>query len=220
MRIYLFIMRKPNLLDALLPKTRQAILAATLLPPQRSWYLSDLARHLGVTPSSLQRELAGLVEAGILLRRRDGNRVYYQADPDCPLLPDLQGLLVKTAGLADVIRQVLRPHAGGIRIALIYGSVARARERSTSDVDLLIVGTVGLADLAPALKEAERRLQRPVNPLLYSPREFAEKARSGHHLVTSILRSDVLYVVGDNRELERLAGRKPYSGPHTKQTRA
>jgi DNA-binding transcriptional ArsR family regulator len=209
-------MRKTLTLDALFSKTRQGVLAATLTQPERAWYLSDLARHLGVTPSSLQRELAGLVRAGILNRRRDGNRTYYQADPDCPLLPELRGLMVKTAGLADVLRDALRPFAKRIRLAFIYGSVARAEERSSSDVDLLVVGSIGLADLAPALKRAESRLQRPVNPLVYSEKEFATKLRSGHHLLTNILKDEVILLIGDSRELESLTRRKSHPHAHRK----
>ena len=85
-------------LNALFPKTRQDVLAATLLDPNRAWYLSDLARHLGSQPSSLQRELAGLVAAGILRRSVDGNRVYFQADADCPCLGELRALMMKSSG--------------------------------------------------------------------------------------------------------------------------
>lgn len=197
-------MRKTHLLDALLPGTRQAILAATLTRPDRAWYLSDLAKHLGRVPSSLQRELAALVRAGILLRRQDGNRVYFQADPDCPVLPELRGLMIKTAGLADVIRDVLLPFGDGIRLALIYGSMARSDERSASDVDLLVVGEIGLSDLAPALKAAEKRLQRPVNPSVYSMAEFARKVKSGHHLLTRVVKSEVIFLIGGRHELESL----------------
>ena len=91
-------MRKSRALDALFPRIRQALLAATVLHPDRWWYLSDLAKHLDVRPSSLQRELAALVDAGILRRRRDGNRVYFQRNPDCPFLRELQGLLVRRLG--------------------------------------------------------------------------------------------------------------------------
>ena len=187
------------------PATRQAVLAATLMHPDRWWYLSDLAKHLGLSPSTLQRELAGLVEAGILRRRRDGNRVYFQANPDCPVLPELRRLMVKTVGLADVLREALQPLAAGIRVAMIYGSVARAEEQSGSDVDLLVVGDVGLSDLAPALKEAEKRLQRPINPMVYSAEEFARKARSGHHLITNVVKGEMIFLLGGRHELESLA---------------
>jgi len=97
-------MRKNNMLDALFPRTRQNILATLLLSPERHWYLSDLARHLNVSPSSLQQELASLAEAGILCREADGNRVYYQANPSHPLRAELQSLFAKTVRLADQVR--------------------------------------------------------------------------------------------------------------------
>jgi DNA-binding transcriptional ArsR family regulator len=125
-------MRKSRALDALFPKTRQVILAATVLHPERWWYLSDLAKHLGVRPSSLQRELTSLVDAGVLRRRQDGNRVYFQAQPDCPFLPELQGLLVKTAGVVDTLREVLSPFAKRIDWAFVYGPMARAEELASS----------------------------------------------------------------------------------------
>src|SRR4029434_2573948 len=153
-------MRKKRALDSLFPRTRQAVLAATLLQSDRWWYLSDLAKHLGVPPSSLQRELAALLSAGILRQRRDGNRVYFQANPDCPFLPELQGLLVKTAGMVDVLRETLAPFGDLLDSAFIYAWVARAWELRASDVDLMIIGTDGLADLSPALRRAEKRLRR------------------------------------------------------------
>jgi hypothetical protein len=92
-------MRKSSPIDPLINKTTQDLLAATVLRPERSWYLSDLARHLRRRPSSLQEPLAALVAAGVLSRRKEGNRVYFQANPDCPFLPELQGLMAKTVGL-------------------------------------------------------------------------------------------------------------------------
>src|SRR5688500_7391705 len=98
-------MRVTPIIDALMPKVRQGVLSATLLQPKRAWYMADLARHLGTPPSSLQRELASLTAAGLLKRRRQGRMVYFQADTDCPVYPELSGLLSKTAGLADVLRE-------------------------------------------------------------------------------------------------------------------
>ena len=86
------------------------------------------------------------MSADILRWRRDGNRVYFRANPDCPFLPELQGLLVKTAGMVDVLREALTPFTTRIHWAFIYGSVARA-ESATSDVHLIILGKVGAAQL-------------------------------------------------------------------------
>src|SRR5476651_1739025 len=100
MRYYSRNMQKMRSLDALLPKTRQGILAATLVQPEKAWYVSELARRLGVPSSSLQRELQDLSDARILNTHRQGRMVYYQANVDSPLFPDLRGLMLKTAGLA------------------------------------------------------------------------------------------------------------------------
>src|SRR4051812_129243 len=161
-------MRKTSPLDALFPKTRQGLLATLFMDAAREWYHSDLARHLGVPPSNLQRELANLVTAGILRRRDDGNRSYYSAQTESPLFADLYGLLLKTAGLKDVLVSCLKPYRDRIDVAFIYGSVARQEERPGSDIDLMIIGQVGLAELAKALKAAEEQLLRPVNPSIYT----------------------------------------------------
>ena len=198
------IMRATRAIDALFPAVRQAVLSVVLLQPDREWYFRDLAKHLRLSPSSLTRELSKLTQAGILRRRAEGNRVYYRAEPDCPFLPELRGLLIKTAGLADVLRESLRKHVKQIAVALIYGSVAKGEELSRSDVDLLVVGSVGLAELAQALRPAEKRLLRPVNPVLYSEDEFRQKIRERNHLVSAILKQDVILLVGDADDLERL----------------
>src|SRR5580658_3102709 len=124
MRIYLRKMRKLRTLDALLPKTRQGILAATLVQPEKAWYVSELARRMGVPSSSLQRELHDLTEVGILKSHRQGHMVYYQANADSPVFSDLRGLLFKTAGLVDVLAEALKPLASRLRTAFVYGSLA------------------------------------------------------------------------------------------------
>jgi DNA-binding transcriptional ArsR family regulator len=200
-------MRTTGSVDALFPRTRQAILAATFGNPQRWWYMRELARHLGRTPSSLQRELASLVRAGILLQRREGKQVYFQAAKDLPIFRDLQGLVLKTVGLVDVIRGALKPLADRIQWAFIYGSLARSEEHAFSDVDLMIVGDVGLAAVSSPLRKAERRLSRAVNPTTFTVDEFGAKAKSNHHFISTVMRSKKLFVLGDAREFSRSFGK-------------
>jgi predicted nucleotidyltransferase len=199
-------MRKTMSLDALFPKTRQAILGAMLIDPARSWYLSDLARHLGVTPSSLQRELHLLARGGILRRNADGNRVYFRTDPDCPFLSELRGIILKTVGLGNVLQECLDPLRDRIRVAFVYGSMARSEERSASDVDLMVIGSVGLSQIAPVLKKAEVSLGRAVNPSVYSAKEVVKKLSAGHHFLETILKGEKIYIQGDQSDLEVALG--------------
>ena len=208
-------MRKKDLLDVLFgSKVRQGVLAATLLDPERSWYLSDLARHLDVRPSTLQRELAGLTGAGVLSRREEGNRTYYRADTACPVFAELRGLLLKTAGLHDVVRASLADLADRIDVAFLYGSIARAEAHSASDVDVMILGRVGLSELVPALKQAEEQIGRPINPSVYAPEEFAKKLAAGHHFLTTVMNEPKIYLWGDERELATATGKQPSPKAH------
>jgi predicted nucleotidyltransferase len=213
-------MRKLRPLDALFPKTRQSILSAMLLHPARWRYQSDLAKHLGVPPSSLQRELAALSQAGVLRTRRDGNRVYFQPDPQCPFLYELTGLLIKTAGLVDVLRQALRKLAPWVRVSFVYGSVARDAAQSGSDVDLMVIGDATLAQLASSLRLAQQKLDRPVNPTVFTASELAKKLSAGNHFLETVLREPKLFVIGDEHELEAIAGKRPRPAARHKQGRA
>ena len=196
-------MRKSPVIDALFPAVRQEVLAATLMHPDRWWYLSDLAAHLRRSPSSLQRELSQLVAAGILETRQEANRTYYRPNADCPLLPELTGLIAKTVGIADVLRVALAKFAEHIEWAFLYGSIARGEEISESDVDLLVIGAVKLSDLAGPLKAAERQLGRPINPTIFPRREFAAKLRAGHHFVRSLVAGDKHFLFGEPREFAK-----------------
>ncbi len=126
-------MRKIRPLDVLFPRTRQRILAAILMRPEKVWYVSELARQMQVPSSSLQRELQDLTKADILKSHRQGRMVYYQANVDSPIFSDLRGLLLKTAGLVDVVAEALRPLSAKLQIVFVYGSIASGTEQSNSD---------------------------------------------------------------------------------------
>jgi len=213
-------MRKTSPIDVLINRTTQAVLTATVLQPDRWWYLSDLAKHLRRRPSSVQQPLAALVFAGILSRRKEGNRVYFQANPGCPFLPELQGLIAKTVGLVDVMRDALSPLTDRLEVAFIHGSIAKFREHAASDIDLVAIGALGLAELSPVLKTAEARVGRPVNANVYSPEEFAQKLAAKNHFLCSVLDREKLFVVGKPHDLERIAGQEARRASRNKQAGA
>jgi predicted nucleotidyltransferase len=189
-------MRKLRTLDALLPKTRQGILAATLVRPEKAWYAAELAHRLGVPSSSLQRELHDLSEAGILKTHRQGRMVYYQADRNSPVFPDLRGLLLKTAGLVDVLAQALKPFADELTSAFVYGSIAAGTEETDSDIDLMVVGQVSPQDLALPLRRARESLGREINPTIYTAAEFERKHAANDPFLKQVLDKPKLPVLG------------------------
>jgi len=196
-------MRNQRPINALLPKTRQGILAATFVQPEKSWYGMELARRLGVPLSSLQRELRDLTAAGILKRHRQGQMVYYQANAESPLFSDLRGLLAKTAGIADILADALNALLPKIRLAFVYGSIASGRERSDSDIDLMVIGEITPMELALPLRHARELLGREINPTVYSPAEFAKKRAARDHFLSQVLTKPRLLVLGSEDELEK-----------------
>ena len=200
-------MRRSPIIAALFPEIRGKILAATLTRPEKSWYLSELSSFLHTQPSSLQRELDALSKAGILEQRRDGRRVYVKPDILSPVFSDLKNLFDKTAGLVPVLQQVLEELGDGIQVAFLYGSMARSEENSESDVDLMVIGTVGLSEIVPAVRRAEAILGRPVNPTVYSIEEFGRKIRAHDHFLGNVISGAKQFVKGNEHELETITGK-------------
>jgi len=200
-------MRKIGSIDSLFPKTRQMILAATYLSPKRWWYLSELASHLHLTPSSLQRELVSLVKSGILRQKKEGKQVYFKAEEDSPFYSDLRGLILKTVGLVDILQKALDPFLKQIQFAFVFGSVAKGDEHSKSDVDILIIGDVTLAQVSPAIRKAEEEIGRLINVAIYSYKDFSAKLKSEHHFIMNIMKSKKLFIFGEPIELARAFGK-------------
>ncbi len=194
-------------LDSLFPGVRQGILGATLTRPEKWWYLSELAEFLHTRPSTLQRELASLHRSGILQQRKDGRRTYFKAETRSPIFRELQSIFEKTLGLIPTLRMALRPFSEKIVCAFVYGSIARREEHAISDVDLMVIGSVGLADLAPSLRKAEKRLGREINLTNYSVDEFRKKLAEGDHFLTTVLKGGRQFVKGEQRDLDTIAGK-------------
>jgi len=201
-----------SLASALFGKSMQAILATLYGRPDEEFYLRELARVAATTASSLQRDLAALVGAGIVLRAVRGHQVYFRANRACPVFDELRGLVVKTFGVADVLKQALQPLSASIDAAFVYGSVARGEERAASDIDLFVVGEISFGDTVEALAPAQRKLGREINPTVFSPPEFADKAHEGNHFVSTVLAEKKLFLIGGANELEGVARQRRAAG--------
>lgn len=197
------------LMDLLFAGTRQKVLAQLLLEPELELHLRELARLTGSHAGTVGRELDKLTEAGLLLRSEQGNQVRYRANCDCPLFGDLAAIFRKTHGAAAVLREALAPVAGKIRVALVFGSMARGAQSAGSDIDLLVVGEVGFAELVQALYPAQAELHREINPVLYSPAEYAQRVQGGEAFVREITGKPVVFLMGEKDDLAELAGDPP-----------
>ena len=192
-------------------KTRAAALGLLLMRPDERFHLRQIARLAGGGLGAVQRELAALTRMGILRREESGRQVYYQADRSSPIFGELAALLVKTSGVADVIRRALEPLRTRIALAMLFGSFAAGAQHAASDVDLLVVADpreLTFAELAKALAPAQARLGREVNPSFYPPAELRRKWAAGHHFIRSVLGGEKVFLIGDQDELRRVVGKR------------
>ena len=186
-------------------KTRRGLLALLFGRPDESFYVNQIVQRLGSGSGAVQRELKMMTEAGIVVRERKGNLVYYQANSNSPIFNELKNIVRKTFGVADVIRDSLAPISKKIRVAFIYGSVARSADDKASDIDIMIIGEVSFADVSSAISPAEKTIQRETNPVVYPAAEFKKKVKEDHHFVKTVLEGEKIFLIGDEGELRRLA---------------
>jgi DNA-binding transcriptional ArsR family regulator len=169
----------------------------------RQIHLRELARRANLNDATVRQELKRMTELGLVTCSRDGNRTYCRANIEHPIYYDLRNMVLKTSGLKDILADVLR-HSK-IRIAFVFGSLAAGTEKAHSDVDLMVIGDVGLRDVSRLLGKMKHDIGRELNPHVLTADEFARRVKASDHFLTSVLDEPKLFVVGDERELGRLA---------------
>jgi uncharacterized protein len=199
-------MSTTGLTDLLFGRTRGAVLALLYGRADQSFYTREIARQVGASVGAIQRELENLSKVGLILRKSVGNQVFYQANRDMPIFPEMRGLINKTIGIFGILGSALRPLSKQIVAAFVYGSVARKQETAQSDVDLMVVGKVTLDEVLSRLSTVEKGIGRSINPTVYSVAEFKSKFASGNHFLTSVLKGQKVFLLGDEDELRKMGG--------------
>ncbi len=198
------LLQPASLADFLFGAYRRDALALLLMHPGESYHVREIARMTGRPANTLYRELGALAQAGLLQRRAQGNQVHYSANPDCPIYEELRGILRKTAGVADVLRDALASLNERIDVAFVYGSVASGEERARSDVDVMLVGKLKFEDAVRALSPAEETLRREVNPHVYRLRELRLKFAAREPFLTRVVKGPKIFLVGNADDLGKL----------------
>ena len=185
-------------------QTRGRVLALLYGVPDEVFFLRQIARQIGTSVGSVQRELETLTGFGLLNRTVLGRQVFYQANRDHPVFVELHSLVAKTSGIFYLLRSALAPLAKEILFAFVFGSMARGEEDAGSDVDLMVIGDATLDEILTRLTSAESDLGRPINPTVYSLREFKSKLRAGNHFLRSVMRQKNVLLIGDENEFRKM----------------
>ncbi len=191
-----------QLAELLSSRARAEIFRLLLSGTGEELHVREMERRSGLNDSTLRQELRKLVRLDLVQSRRDSNRVYYRAKTENPLYPDIRNLVLKTSGLSDAFKSALKDKR--IRVAFVFGSVARGEEKAGSDVDLMVIGQLGLRDVSRLLSGVEEKIGREVNPYVLREEEFKKRFRAREHFVSGVMETSKIFVVGSQRELEAM----------------
>ena len=194
-----------SLPSLLFPEYRRRVLGLLLLRPDEALHGREIARRTGLPAGTITRELTKLAEVGLLKRTKRGNQQVYSADTSGPIFTELASILRKTSGLADVLVQALAPAAPKLRLAFVFGSVARGQETGGSDVDVMLIGDLGFREAVELLHPCQATLGREVNSKLFSANEFTDKAATEPFLI-DVLAKPKIFLIGNAHDLEELVG--------------
>ena len=184
--------------DLLFPNQyRRKVLGLLLMRPDQQIHLRELARVIGAAPGTLKKELDALCGVGLLRAERVGNQVRFCANTAHPVFPELQALIRKTIGLADALRLSLAPLAGRIDAAFLFGSMASGTESAGSDIDLMVVGDAGFAEIVDATYAAQATLGREINPKVMSASEWQAKKAERNAFLQDVLNKPRIMLIGD-----------------------
>ncbi len=205
---------RTNPTEALFSGYHRRILALLLMHPDQSYHVREIARLTEVPAGSLHRELKLFSESGILLREPAGNQVRYRANRECPIFAELAGILRKTVGLADVLREALTPLAAKVDVTFVFGSVAQGKEGVSSDVDVFVIGEASFANVVHVFAKVHEQLGREVNPVVMPKDLFRKKLKEGDHFVARIMKEPKLFLIGTANDLGKLAKDQPTQKSH------
>lgn len=194
-----------NMADALYSRTQQSVLGLLFGQPEKSFYTNEIIKKSGGGSGAVQRELSRLARSGLVTVERIGSQKHYQANPGAPIFSELCAIINKTVGLVDPLKAVLEPFLADIRMAFVYGSVAKGVDSAASDIDLMIISdSLTYADVFPALERVSTELARSVQPTLYSWAELEKRIASDKAFVKRVIAQSKIWIKG--KESEFLAG--------------
>ena len=193
--------RDTSLASALFSGVQQRLLALIFGHPERSYYTSEIVRHLQSGTGAVDRELARLQKSGLITVERIGNQKHYRANRGSPIFPELHGIIQKTVGLKEPLQRALQDFVSQINAAFVYGSVAKQVDTANSDIDLMVIGD-GLvySDLYIGLKDAEKFLGRSVNPTILDLAQWKKK-RDDSTFIKKVVSQPKILVFGSEVDL-------------------
>lgn len=152
-------------------KTRIKLLIRFFFNPKTKSYLRELAKEFNVSTNSVREELNQLTKTDLLKSERNGRQIYYMANPEHPLFPELKSMVGKVMGIDQVVDSIVT-RLGDLERAYLLDDYAEGKD--TGIIDLLLVGDIDQYHLNDLSRKTERYIKRKIRSLVLSRDEFNE----------------------------------------------
>ena len=179
-------------------ETRAQIMRILFDGVLKEHYLREIEKITHIHINSLQKEVKHLASIDLITARKDGNRIYYKANIENPIYPDLVSIVEKTVGVISLLKGKLNDTK--IECAFLFGSMAKNKEKATSDIDLIVIGDLGMRALTKLISGLQEKLGREINPHIYTKEEFKKRIKSKDHFLTSVLKEEIKPIIGNVNE--------------------
>ena len=177
-------------------KLRSRLLSYFFTNPEKSLYVRELGIILNEDPGNLSRELRKLELEGIFISSTKGLVKFYSLDKKHPLFNDFKNIIFKTEGIEGSLRQLVSEYAG-IELAFIYGSYAKGKEKGSSDIDIVVVGSFPRDEFTRKLRMLESRLNREANFSSYTKAEFGKESEKKGGFLNMVIKSKIILLKGN-----------------------
>lgn len=187
--------------SGLFAPVQQRLIGLLFGQPGRRFQSAELIRMIGSGTGAVLRQLARLVESGLVTLSAEGNRKFYQANQASPICAELTGIAIKTSGLAEPLREALAPLAPCIEHAFVYGSVAKGSDHAGSDIDLMVISdTLTYAEIFTAVQPIETLLGRQINPTVIPRLDWQHKRSVPDAFAQRVSEAPTIVLIGESRE--------------------
>lgn len=181
-------------------RVRIRLLSHFLLHPEARDHIRALASEVGAQYSAVWKELNNLEGAGLLQSETVGGRKIFTLNSQFPIIPELRNILLKTVGAGDLVRESLEDFEG-IEVAFIFGSFANGEPDVFSDLDIMLIGDLDVAQVTPAIDEMEKMLSRDVNYVSFTQEEWDSRLEDGDPFVTNVRDAPKVMLIGTHDDI-------------------
>jgi predicted nucleotidyltransferase len=163
------------------------------------YYLREMARITGVPATNIRRELKKLEEDKLFVLNRRGNLLFYKLNKKHPLFKELKKILFQEIGIEFELKSLFK-NLKGVEKVFVYGSYASGKNRTDSDIDIMIVGSPNKAKIEDKISELEKRYQREINYQILATEVFNKKRKEKNPFIMEILKKNKIILGGDKNE--------------------